>query len=69
VAIEVTQAIGDADPGAKDESYALIEHGAGEAERCHRVLRWMLDEHLYLACQLSMFYCHATEGYPKVTSL
>jgi hypothetical protein len=44
VAVEATQAIGDVDLGAKDKSCALIEHGAGEAERCHRVLRWMLDE-------------------------
>jgi hypothetical protein len=32
VAVEATQAIGDADPGAKDERCALVEHGAGEAE-------------------------------------
>jgi hypothetical protein len=48
--IEATQAIDDADPRAKDESFALIEHGVGEAEWCYRVLRWMLDEHPYLAC-------------------
>jgi hypothetical protein len=39
VAVETTQAIGDADPGAEDESCALIRLGAGEAERCHQVLR------------------------------
>jgi hypothetical protein len=32
---------------------------AGEAKRCYRVLQWMLDEHLYLARQLSVFYRHA----------
>jgi hypothetical protein len=58
VAIEATQAIGEADPGAKDESCALVEHGAGEAERCHRVLWWMLDKHPYLVRQLSVFYLH-----------
>jgi hypothetical protein len=59
VVIEATQAAGDADLGAKDESCALIEHGAGEAERCHRVLRWMLDEHPYLVHQLLVIYRHA----------
>jgi hypothetical protein len=38
VAVEATQAIGDADPGAKEESCTLIEYGASEAERCHQVL-------------------------------
>jgi hypothetical protein len=69
VAVEATQAFGDADPGAKDESCALVEHGAGEAVRCHQVLRWMLDKHPYLACQLSMFYRHTIEGYLEVVSL
>jgi hypothetical protein len=32
VAIETTQAIGDADPRAEDKSRALIEHGTGEVE-------------------------------------
>jgi hypothetical protein len=36
VAVEATQAVGDTDPGAKDESCALVEHGAGEVERCGR---------------------------------
>jgi hypothetical protein len=49
VAIEATQAVGDADLRAKDESCTLIEHGAGEAEICHRFLLWMLDELPYLA--------------------
>jgi hypothetical protein len=39
VAVEATLIVGDADPGADDESCALIEHVAGEAERCHRVLQ------------------------------
>jgi hypothetical protein len=64
VAVEATRAVGDADLGAKNERCALIEHGAGEAERCHRVLRWMLDEHPYLAHQLSVFYRHAHRGIP-----
>jgi hypothetical protein len=59
VAVEATHAVGDAYLGAEDESCVLIEHGAGEPERCHRVLQWMLDEHPYLARQLSVFYCHA----------
>jgi hypothetical protein len=49
VAVEATRAIGDADLGAENERYALIEYDAGEAERCHRVVRWMLDKHPYLA--------------------
>jgi hypothetical protein len=57
-AVEATQAVGDAGPGAEDESCALVEHGAGEAKRCHRVLRWMLDEQPYLARQLLVFYRH-----------
>jgi hypothetical protein len=32
VAVEATQAVGDADPGANDESCVLVEYGAGEAE-------------------------------------
>jgi hypothetical protein len=59
VAVEATQTIGDADLGAEDESCSHVEHGAGEVERCHRILRWMLDEHPYLAYQLSVFYHHA----------
>jgi hypothetical protein len=39
VVVEATQADGNADLGAEDESCALIEYGAGEAERCHRVLQ------------------------------
>jgi hypothetical protein len=64
VADEATQAIGEADPGAKDEACALIEHAAGEAERCHRLLQWMLDEHPYLERQLSVFYHHGHRGIP-----
>jgi hypothetical protein len=64
VADEATQAVGDADPGAEDEDCTLIKHIAGEAKRCHRVLHWMLDEHPYLALQLSMFYRHAQRGIP-----
>jgi hypothetical protein len=62
VAIEATQTIGDADPGAEDEGCALVEHVAGGAETCHRVLQWMLDELPYLARQLSVFYRHAHRG-------
>jgi hypothetical protein len=65
VAVETTQTVGDADPGAKDKSCALVEHVAGEAERYHQVLQWMLDEHPYLACQLSVFYHHAHRGIPR----
>jgi hypothetical protein len=64
VAGEATQTFGDADLGAKDESCALIDHGASEAKRCHRVLQWMLDEHPYLARQLSVFYRHAHREIP-----
>jgi hypothetical protein len=41
--------IGDAEPGAEGERHALIEHNADEVKRCHWVLRWMLDDHSYLA--------------------
>jgi hypothetical protein len=64
MAVEATQTIGDVDPGEEDESCTVVEHGAGEAERCHRVLRWMLDEHPYLARQLLVFYHHANRGIP-----
>jgi hypothetical protein len=64
VAVEATQTVGDADLGAEDEGCALVEHNAGEVERCHRILQWMLDEHPYLACQLLMFYHHAHRGIP-----
>jgi hypothetical protein len=64
VAVEATQAVGDVGSGAEDKSCALIEHSVGEAERYHRVLRWMLDEYPYLVRQLSVFYRHATKGYP-----
>jgi hypothetical protein len=33
VVVEATQAIGDADPEAENESCALIEHDVGEAEK------------------------------------
>jgi hypothetical protein len=59
VAVEATTIVGDAELGAEGERCALIEHNAGEIERCYRVLRWMLDEHPYLACQLLIFYRHA----------
>jgi alpha/beta superfamily hydrolase len=59
VAVEATRAIGDADPRAEDESCALVEHGTGEIEACHRILRWMLDEHPYPARQMLAFYGHA----------
>jgi hypothetical protein len=59
MAVEATQAIGDIDLGAENEDHALIKHNAGEVERCHRVLRLMLDEHPYLACQLSVFKLQA----------
>jgi hypothetical protein len=65
VAGEAILTFGGADPGAKDESCALVDHAAGEAERCHRVLHWMLDKHPYLAHQLPMFYHTPTEGYPR----
>jgi hypothetical protein len=58
VAVEATQTVGNADPGAEDEGCALIKHSAGEVERCYRILRWMLDELPYLARQLSVFYRH-----------
>jgi hypothetical protein len=64
VAVEATETVGDADLGAEDEGCALIEHVAGEAKRCHRVLQRMLDEHPNLARQLLAFYCHAQRGIP-----
>jgi hypothetical protein len=56
--------VGDADPGAEDEGCSLVEHSDGEVEGCHRILRWMLDEHPYLVRQLSVFYHHALRGIP-----
>jgi hypothetical protein len=64
VAVETTRAVGDANLGAENERCALIEHGAGEAEKYHRVLWWMLDKHSYLARQLSVFYCQTHRGIP-----
>jgi hypothetical protein len=64
VAVEATQTIGDSDLGAEDEIRALVEHSGGEVEGCHRVLRWIFDEHPYLAHQLSVFYRHAHQGIP-----
>jgi hypothetical protein len=64
VAVEATQVVGDADPGAEDESCTLIEHGAGEVEERHRILPWMLDELPYLARHLLVFYRHAHRGIP-----
>jgi hypothetical protein len=61
---EASQTIGDAEPGAEDESHALVEHGTSEVERCQRILRWMLDEHPYMARYLSVFYRHAHRGIP-----
>jgi hypothetical protein len=60
-----TRSVGDADLGAKNECCALIEHGAGEAERCHQVLRWMLDEHPYWCASYRCFTTMPTEGYPQ----
>jgi hypothetical protein len=39
---------------------------AGEVERWHRVHRWILDEHPYLAHQLSMFNLQAHRGITEV---
>jgi hypothetical protein len=64
VVVEATQTVGDANSGAKDEGCALVEHNAGEVEGCHRILWWMLDEHPYLARQLSVFYHYAHRGIP-----
>jgi hypothetical protein len=61
---KATQTVGDADPEAKDEGCALVKHSAGEVEGYHRILRWMLDEHPYLARQLSVFYRHVHRGKP-----
>jgi hypothetical protein len=60
--VEAAQTVGDADLGAEDESCTLVQHNAGQVEGCHRILRWMLDEHPYLASQLSVFYRHAHRG-------
>jgi hypothetical protein len=58
VAVEATVTVGDAEPGAKGKRHAHTEYSAGEVERCHRVLRRIFDEHLYLMRQLSVFYRH-----------
>jgi hypothetical protein len=59
MAVEATRAIGDADPEVENEGCALVKHSAGEVERCHQVLRWMLNEHPYLARYLSVFNLQA----------
>lgn len=55
MAAEATRAIDNADSGAEDESRVFFQRD-GEVEECHRVPRWIFDEHLYLVSQLSMFY-------------
>jgi hypothetical protein len=59
MAIEATRAISDVDLEAENKGCALVEHNADEVERRHQVLRWMLDEHPYLAHQLSVFNLQA----------
>jgi hypothetical protein len=67
MAIEATRTIGDIDPEAENEGCALVEHSANEVERCHRVLRWMLDEYPYDSSRCLM--SKPTEGYPRVGRL
>jgi hypothetical protein len=57
--MEVACAISDEDPQAKDECCALVGHDVGEVEWCHQVLLGIIDDHPYLACQLSVFYRQA----------
>jgi hypothetical protein len=64
IAVEATRAIGDVYLGAEDERHALVEHSARAVERWYRVRRWMLDEHHYLARQLSLFNIQAHRGIP-----
>jgi hypothetical protein len=64
VAVEATTIVGDAEPGVEGERRALIEHNAGEIERCHRVLRWMLDNTPTWRASCRCFTAIPTEGYP-----
>jgi hypothetical protein len=68
VTVEATQTIGDVDPRAEDECRALVEHSAGEVERCHRILRWMLDEHTYLGPAVGVLPPCLPGDTPKVVS-
>jgi hypothetical protein len=63
--MKVACTFSNVDPLAKDECCALVEHGAGEVESCHRVLLGIIDEHPYLARLLLVFYRQAHEGYPQ----
>jgi hypothetical protein len=65
VVVKTTRAVGDVDPEAKSERGVSAGHGADEVERCHLFRRWMLDEHPYLACQLSVFNLQAHRGIPR----
>jgi hypothetical protein len=49
VAIKTTRAISDADPGAEGERRALVEHNAGEVDRCDRVRLVIVNDYTYLA--------------------
>jgi hypothetical protein len=62
--MKVACAVGYANPRAKDEHDALIGHGVGEAESCHRVRLMIVDDHPYPARQHSVFYRKPMEGYP-----
>jgi hypothetical protein len=63
--MKIARTICDANPRAKNERRALRGNSTGKLEGCHRVRRWILDAHPYLARQLSVFYCLPTEGYTR----
>jgi hypothetical protein len=69
VAVEATQIVGDADLEAEEESCALVEHNAGEVERSHRILRWMFDEHPYLAPAVGVLPPCPPRDTPETVSL
>jgi hypothetical protein len=64
VPMKATCAVSDTNPWAEDESYALVEHRTVKSKKCHQVLRWMLNEHPYLARQLSVFNSQAHREIP-----
>ena len=45
--IETTLPIGDANLGSENKNCALVRHGVGEVERCHRILSVIIGEGPY----------------------
>ena len=63
--IETALAIGDANLGSENKNCALVRHGVGEVERCHRIHPMIVGEALYLARQLLVFSRQAHRRIPR----